>query len=176
MPKKKPPTTSKSEVIPASGSAAGDASVDASRGTGLWALNQLRSDALPRLMEDLLYLESVGLPAENCQKVQTALKRMWIHAADIPDRTLLPISIQHDMERFLKTYEQWNDPQGTNAHSIQERQKALRKMVDRRHKMATRIRKRQHILSKELDLKVVDGMYEALAELPKALPDRKSVV
>lgn len=44
-------------------------------------------------------------------------------------------------------------------------------MVDRRHKMATRIRKRQHILSKDLDLKVVDGMYEALAELPKALPD-----
>lgn len=110
MAKKKLPTTSTSGAIPNSASAAGGTSVDASRGTGLWALNQLRSDALPRLMEDLLYLEPVGLLAENCQKVQTALKRMWIHAADIPDRTLLPISIQHDMERFLKTYEQWNDP------------------------------------------------------------------
>jgi len=145
--------------------------VDASRGSALWALNQLRADALPRLMEDLLLIEPVGLQPDHCQKVQTALRVMWIQAADIPDKSLLPVSIQHDMERFLKTYQQWNDPQGTHPHSIQERQKALKAMIKRRHAMATRIRKRQHILSENLDLKVVDGMYEALAELPKALPE-----
>lgn len=44
-------------------------------------------------------------------------------------------------------------------------------MIKRRHAMATRVRKRQHILSNNLVLNVVDGMYEALSELPRALPE-----
>lgn len=144
---------------------------DASVGTGLWALNRLSSDALPHLLKDLLWLEPSGLKPEDCTKVQTALKQIWIQAAEIPDRGLLPISIQHDIERFLNNYVKWNDPQGNHPHSVKERQVALKRLINRRHKMATRLRKRHHILSNNLDLRVVDGMYEALAELPKALPD-----
>jgi hypothetical protein len=146
--------------------------VDARRGTALWALNQLRSDALPRLMEDLLIQEPVGLQPDQCNKVENALRRVWIHAGDIPDKIpFLPVSIQNDMEQFLKAYVNWNDPKGTESHSIQKRKKALREMIKRRHAMATRLRKRQHILSNNLDLKVVDGMYEGLSDLPKSLPD-----
>jgi len=76
-------------------------------------------------MEDLLLREAMGLPSEQCKKVEEALKRVWLHAAEIPDRSLFPVSIQHDVKRLLSAYLEWNAPAGGESKSVKKRQQAL---------------------------------------------------
>lgn len=143
------------------------------RGSGYWGLDLLRSDALPRFLKDLVDREDAGLELSKCNQVHKALQKLCIHAAEIPDKSIFPISVKDHAIRFLTAYEHWNSIDGVRDHTaaVVARRKALTKMISRRHAMATRIRKQRRIIEKDLDLKVVDGIYEGLAELPKVMPD-----
>lgn len=147
-----------------------NASNYALKGTSLWALNQFRTDILVSLMDDLVILENQGLSNEQCNLVQTALEIIVNRATALPDYSFFKKSIWQILQKFEDTYRQWNEITGHDTISIEKRRKAIKKMRHFRNRLATKIRKNQFILAKELDLKLIKDFYDAFGELVKTLP------
>jgi hypothetical protein len=144
---------------------------DASRGTPAWAIQELRKDALVAFMTDLLAREEEGITQEQCDTARKGLERLAIEASAIPDRLPLRRSIMGCLEKFTAAYVEWNEPPGPGEAQVAARRKALKKMRRARHKLAEALRKNPYILANELDLKLVRGMYDALGEIVKTLPE-----
>jgi len=144
--------------------------VTASRGSVVWGINLLRSDALSRLLDDLVDLEETGLRREDCRKVAIALEKLANQASSVPDHTWWRHTIYGEVEKFKEMYDQWNYNEGSNSEAIYRRKVALKELRARRNLLATTIRKNQYIIQEELDLALVDSMYSALRELNLALP------
>lgn len=144
---------------------------DASRGTAAWAMQELREDALVGFMDDLLAREEHGVTQEQCGVARKALEKLVIKASAIPDRLPFRRSIMVCLERFTAAYVEWNEPPGAGPAQVAARRKALKKMYRSRHKLAGAMRKNPYILANELDLGLVKGMYEAIAEIVKILPE-----
>jgi hypothetical protein len=148
-----------------------EVTIDASRGTALWGINLFRADALSQLMNDLLHREKVGLLDEQCEKVKLALGEIVNIASSIPDGSWFRGAIWQEMQDFADIYSNWNSHYGNDPEIIQRRQLELRKLRDKRNRIARRIRKNQHVLQNELDLQLVDNMYAAFGNLVRALPE-----
>ncbi|WP_417386478.1 hypothetical protein [Gimesia sp.] len=146
-------------------------SFDASRGTALWAFNQFKQDALTQLLQDLVEVEETGISEEVCLKVQNSLKQIANAASAIPDGSFFSRAIWVDIDAFRDSYRKWNDVKGESTESIQERDKMLRQLRNKRHRIACKTRKHQHVLSTELDLEVVTSMYGAFSQLVTAVPE-----
>jgi hypothetical protein len=140
------------------------------KGTALWALNRYREDALTALLDDLVDLENEGLPPDECVGVRRALEKGANRASEIEDGWFR--NVLHAFERLVKDYEKWNDPTGTEPATVAERRGHLKTLRRTRQRLATRIRKRTHVLAKSLDLRIVDAQYEALEELIRAIPTK----
>lgn len=145
--------------------------LDASRGTVVWGVNWLRSDGLAKLLDDLLEQESTGYSQEICDKVDEALGKIANQASGLPDYSWWRKSILSELEGFLNIYRKWNNHEGAEPEKVEGRKRELKNLRTKRNKLATRIRKNQHIIQNELDLSMVDSMHEALGELVKAFPD-----
>ena len=144
---------------------------DPTRGTALWGMNRLRSDALPHLLDDLLLLERKGLTPDNCSQVKLALGKIVNAATGIPDGGFLKSVVWKQFAEFEEIYHYWNSVGGEDEVAVEHRRKALKKLRDRRHKIANTIRRNQHILANDLDFKLLDASYEAIADLTTAVPD-----
>jgi len=144
---------------------------DASRGTVVWGVNWFRKDALSRLLDDLLMKEKTGYSQETCNKVSETIGKIVNTAAGLPDHSWWRKSILSEIEGFLKIYENWNNHEGEEQKKVEGRKKELKKLRVKRNKLATRIRKNMHIIQNDLDLSIVDSMYEALSDLVKAFPE-----
>jgi hypothetical protein len=142
--------------------------IDTRRGTAIWAFNEFRRDALTNLLDDLLNLEQQGLPDEMCAQVKKFLGHLTNRAASYPDGSFLKGGLWKEFSEFEERYKRWNDHKGSDANK--KRRKSLRDLRDQRHRIAKKAREHGHILSEELDLKLVNDIYEAAGELPKALP------
>jgi hypothetical protein len=140
------------------------------KGTVVWGINRLRSDALAALLDDLVLLESSGLDEQHCRAVRRSLARFTNAATSIPDGSWWKRQIWQELQDFEVIYEQWNNVPGTDSYCIDERAKKLKQLRKKRNKIATKIRNNQYILQNELDLKLVHDSYEALGDLVKALP------
>lgn len=145
--------------------------VDASRGTPLWGINLFRADALSQLMNDLLHREKLGLLDEQCEKVKLALGEIVNVASSIPDGSWFGGAIWQELQDFADIYANWNSHYGNDPAIVQRRQSELRKLRGKRNRIARRIRKNQHVLQNELDLRLVDDMYAAFGKLVHALPE-----
>lgn len=145
--------------------------VIAERGSVLWGVNRFRSDALVSLLDDLVALEDVGLEEPLCKKVKNALARVTNAATALPDNAWWKRQVWKELQDFGIIYEEWNGIDGLGKEKQEAREKKLRKLREKRNKIATKIRKNQFILQNELDLKLVRDGYEALGDLAKALPD-----
>ena len=141
------------------------------RGTPIWGINAFRSDGLSRLLDDLVDLERHGLQRKECDQVKAALEKIASRAAAIPDGSFWRRTIYKEFEAFAEIYEEWNSREGHDNNSIEHRRYALRKLRQARNSIATRIRKNQFILQNELDLMLVEGMYNALRDLTATLPE-----
>lgn len=148
-----------------------DITVDASRGTALWGINLFRSDALSQLMNDLLHRERIGLLDEQCDKVKLALGEIVNIASSIPDGSWFRGTIWKELQDFADIYSHWNSHSGNDPDIVQRRQTELRKLRDKRNRIARRIRKNQHVLQNDLDLQLVDNMYAAFGKLANSLPE-----
>jgi hypothetical protein len=144
--------------------------VTASRGSVVWGVNLLRSDALSRLLDDLVDLQETGLRREDCQKVVIALEKLANHTSTVPDYTWWRRTIHGEVVKFKETYEKWNYNEGMDNEAVYRRKMALKDLRTRRNLLSTTIRKNQYILEKELDLALVESMYSALRDLNLALP------
>ncbi|MET0118953.1 MAG: hypothetical protein ABW090_16140 [Sedimenticola sp.] len=146
-------------------------SLDVRRGTATWAFNRFRSDALSKILNDLLALENTGLDENICEKVQEALGIVINEATSIPDGSFLGKPLWKDLEAFKDTYVIWNDVNGTDEAAIRKRRDVLKKLRVKRHKVARRARKNQFVLANDLDLEVVRTMYSAMSNLANSVPD-----
>jgi hypothetical protein len=141
------------------------------RGSVIWAMNSFRQDALTNLMHDLLGLENRGLRADQCQKVRQALDEITNVASAIPDGGWFKRAVWQELQDFSDVYQRWNSHEGSDAAAIERRKTELRRLRDKRNRIARRIRNNQYVLQHELDLKLVENIYGALGNLASALPD-----
>jgi len=141
------------------------------RGTPAWAINQFRQDALVSLMNDLVVARESGLSQDQCLGVQKSLERIVNASTQIPDGSFFRKSVYQHLEKFLDLYKKWNEPKIDAKDGIQQRERFLKKLRKRRQKPAQTIRKNQHRLNKELDLKLLEDTYAALGGLAKSFPE-----
>lgn len=140
------------------------------KGTVTYDLNIWRKNALTAFLDDLVSVEENGLEPEECRKVKSALECGANKASELPDGSFFRRAIYQDFERFIDSYEKWNDPTGNDDATVTERRSLLRKLRKRRNKLARRIRKNMQILEEELDKEFVRAQYEALNDLVRTLP------
>ena len=146
------------------------AKYDPTHGTPLWAANRFRSDVFPHLLDDLLVAEQNGLPLGVCPKLQIALGEIVNAATEFPDGSFWRSSVLGHVQKLENLYREWNDVLGEDETAIYTRRRKLNQMRNRRHKLSTAMRQNQAALAKQLDLKLMEAMFEALGDLTKALP------
>src|SRR4051794_6039130 len=91
------------------------AQLSAERGTTVWAVNSLRSDALVALLDDLVALEDFGLEEDRCVLVRKALAKLTNAATGIPDGSWWRRQIYQELQDFEALYAGWNDVNGAEA-------------------------------------------------------------
>lgn len=141
------------------------------RNSAMWALDILRQDALPRLLDDLGRSNIHGIPEETCTEVKSTHDEMTDIASLIPDKSFFRKSVWQAFQEYSDAYAAWNDVDGSDADAQKRRTKALKKVRGKRNALATIIRRNKHILSSELDIKLVDDMYSALGNLAQKSPE-----
>lgn len=140
------------------------------RGTAVWGLNQFRQGALVSLLNDLASVRESGLAGDQCKEVEQALERVVNVSTQIPDGSFFRKSVYQHLEKFLALYNKWNNP-GDASDPIGHRQRFLKKLRKRRHRLARTIRRNQHVLNRELDLKLLEKIYASLGGLATSLPE-----
>lgn len=143
---------------------------NASRNTPGWALDRLRADALPRMLDDLRPFSDAGIHEAKCVEVKRALKSITDEAAAIPDGGIFRKALYQHFEEFSRLYTAWNDVNGSDASAIQQRENIQKQMRAERNRLAIAHRKNSHILNRELDLKIIDSCYAALNKLVRSVP------
>jgi hypothetical protein len=138
------------------------------KGTPLWAFNRYRTDALTSLLDDLVVIEDRGLSFQECAHVRQALEKSANCAAQIPDGWFR--NVLSSFERLVTDYDAWNNTQGTDQGTIEQRRNRIKRLRRTRQKLATRVRKQTYKLANNLDLEIVKAQYKALEDLTKALP------
>ncbi|MEW6184769.1 MAG: hypothetical protein AB1585_03410 [Thermodesulfobacteriota bacterium] len=141
------------------------------RGTPLWSLNLLRSDLLPSLLDDLFLAESTGFTDAHCTEVKKALSKLVNAATLIPDGGFLTRTVWDEFQRFEIVYHDWNSLSGDHDAAKAHRRNHLMRLRKQRHRISKRIRNNQHILSNELDLKLLSVSHQAMADLVGAVPN-----
>lgn len=146
--------------------------LDAKRGTAVWGMNALRSDALTHLLDDLVDLEKFGLSDENCDEVRRALEKLANRASELPDGSFWMTSVHSEIESFVEVYRRWNSSgPGPESEKQLHRVACVKDLRSVRQRISKRIRQNQYVIQHELDLKFVEDMYGALGGLVSALPE-----
>lgn len=141
------------------------------RNTAVWALNRLREDALPRLIDDLRDKHEEGIPEDVCVEVKATHQKLLDFASTVPDKSLLHKSILPVLEKYSEQYIAWNNIDGDDDESREKRRAAIKELRKTRHGLATVVRKNLHVLDNELDISLIDSMYKALSDLVTAAPN-----
>ena len=139
------------------------------KGSPVWGVNYFRRDALVSLMDDLVEREKEGLADEECQHVQRCLSRLANAAAAIPDHSFWRTTILKEMQGFADIYLKWNSHTGEEAP--RKRRLELSNLRKKRNRLASAVRTNQYILENELDLALVESMYQAMGSLAEVLPE-----
>jgi hypothetical protein len=140
-------------------------------GTAMHLFNCFRSDALSQILNDLLILEKTGIQDHVCEKIQEALGIVVNEATSIPDGTFISKPLWKDIQSFSDVYVRWNNIRGEDIEAIANRKSLLRELRAKRHRVAQRVRVNQFVLSNNLDLQVVHGMYGAFTQVFSMFPD-----
>jgi hypothetical protein len=140
------------------------------RNTPAWAMDRFRSDALPRLLDDLAPVAETGISEAECQRVRATLNQFTDQASRLPDGGIFRKAIWQHLQDFHDLYSKWNDIQGTDDASRARRVEIIREIRGCRNRLAKAVRVNSHILGKELDLKLIDGFYKSLGDLVRAVP------
>ena len=144
--------------------------VDARRGTALWGINRFRSDALVQLLNDLAGFQEAGIESQPCRQVSSTFAKITNLSSTSPGGSFWHKSIHVLMQEFQNHYIRWSSHQGPDA--AEARRKTLQDLRKTRSRIANRVRENQFILQNELDLRLIQNMYEAMGELATSLPDR----
>lgn len=145
--------------------------LDTKRGSVLWHFNQFRSDLLVALMDDLVEHQETGLDEDDCDQVLKGLAKMVNWASAFPDGSFLRRSVYQEMQEFEKSFQNWCAIKGDRSAKQRERQKVLQQMRKFRNRLSRKARQNQFILDQELDLKLIDSLYDILHGISQSVPN-----
>lgn len=145
--------------------------VNAERGTTLWAYNHYRRVMLTSLLNDLIDLENIGLEEEYCQIVQRSLGYFVNATTEVASGGFLTGNLHVEVERFERLYKEWNDINGTNPRYAAARRELLVKLRRRRQKITDKVKDLQFEFENGLDRKILADVYAAVGDLIKLAPD-----
>lgn len=115
--------------------------------------------------------ESTGIKEEECLEIRKTLELLVNLATSLPDGICkCSKKIWEEIEDFKRMYQEWNDIDGTDKSAIEQRIAKLKKMRKKRHRIACKMRRRMHILEKELDLVFIEKCYALMGKLVEDLP------
>jgi hypothetical protein len=143
---------------------------DKRRGTPLWALDRLRSDALASFLADIVAREEDGLSSADCDQVRAALEELVGAAQTLDEDSVLKSLVWKELEAFQQIYAQWNHPTGRSPEARRDRREALRRLRRRRDKIAELVRERQDKLADEFDLEFIRQSYRVMARIVQRAP------
>lgn len=141
------------------------------RNTPVWAINRLRSDAIPALLNDLSNAGNEGYTEDICAVVAGTLRELTNEAAGIPDKSIWRKSIYDSVQAFEDRYIEWNDINGSDENAQSKRKNLLKKLRVERQNIAMTVRENCHIINNELDLKLIDRTYNGLGRLVEKAPE-----
>jgi hypothetical protein len=146
---------------------------DQRRGTNGWAVDELLSRGLKRLIKDLKVLEKTGFDDEICDQVKEALGRLAGGSGSITGATFVP-EIISESDRFLDRYSEWNG-QGTGDAAFDRKRKGLiEELYFWRNRMLTKLHERRkgyYIFVTDDDFDLIRHVYEQLEAIVSAYPD-----
>jgi hypothetical protein len=145
--------------------------ISAGRGSAVWAFKRMKEDALPALMDDLLEVQDSGIRDDQCKRIEIALGKMVNTATSMPDGNLFRAAIWQVMQKFEETYSSWNTPTGNSPEAKIHRRRALKTLRKLRHKIAKKTRKHAHVLAENLDLRLMEEIYDSLGNVVSSGPE-----
>jgi hypothetical protein len=145
--------------------------VDNTRGSMLWSFNYFRQNILTNLLDDLYDLEATGMDDQVCVKVQAFLEYFGNAATDIPEGGFMTGPIYRDIEKFTNFYIAWNNIKGEDEECRKDRRKARIKLKAQRQAITNKARRVQYELDNNLDQKLLDAGYRAIADVTTLGPD-----
>lgn len=140
------------------------------RNSPAWAIDRFRSDALPKLLDDLAPVAETGIPEAECLRVKKALNQIIDDASELPDGGIFRRAIWQHLQDFHDLYSQWNDVKGKGDAPKARRDEIIREIRSCRNKIAKAARTNAHILNQELDLGLIDSFYSSLRALIETAP------
>lgn len=139
------------------------------RGTPVWGFNRFRTDALVAFIDDLARIEDVGLGEVRGREARAALATIVARVAKAPEDSWLRGSLSRPLRDIEYLFVDWNSFDGPDAPD--SRRRFVKSMRQRRDKIASRVRGKERILAKEVDLELVDDIYSAFEKLANGLPE-----
>ena len=131
--------------------------------SALWALNRLRSHAIPAMLRDLRGLEDIGLSAVEFEQLLAGLRRVQSLFATIDVTAEYRTSLAAQMDNIITAAIAWGEVDGTNA--AHTRRQCHLRMVRARARLARLIAERSRTLADSVQLVTVRQMYRSLEEV-----------
>ncbi len=149
------------------------------RGTMVWAFQQFRSDALTQILNDLSARETRGVSKPVCDTIQKSLALIVNEATGIVEAGFFSKPLYLELQKFEEEYRRWNGPEEDTsvaacAHRIQcikQMRKYRQRAAKKTQRDLRKLRKDQYVLSHQLDLQAISGMYEAFRKICESAPE-----
>lgn len=144
-------------------------------GSSLWAYNMILGPIMTRFLDDLVIYEDQpdGIGEDNCRKIRTTLGKWCNASTEISDR-IEEINLSFifiNLQKIENLYIKWNEVEGDDIDSINERRLLLEEIRNIRQNLASKKAKIRDRLYKKLDLNSVKKVYSLLDEMKESLSE-----
>lgn len=144
---------------------------NARRGSPLWALNRLRSDAFSQLIEDLKLQEKSGIPDNVCVAVKNDLLCVIKALGGIPIHLSHGKTLEETVSKFSQVYSEWNDVKGSSENDVQDRRSLILRLSRSRDRISKVVRSSSFLLGVGLSEETVDVAFQEQIDLVEKYPE-----
>lgn len=149
------------------------------RGSFVWACERFNRDGLTQLLNDLSNRETQGVSQAVCLEIQASLACVVNEATEFVESGIFARPLYIELQKFEEEYKKWNGPdEDRSVEACAHRMECIKRMRKYRQKSNKRMksylkkmRRDQHILSQEYDLKAIDNIYDAFARICEKAPE-----
>jgi nucleoside phosphorylase len=144
---------------------------NAQKGSPLWALNRLRSDALSQLIKDLKLQEKSGIHDNVCLSVKEDLYHVIEALGGIPRHLSHGKTLEQVVSKFLEVYSAWNDIRGDSIESVEKRRASIAKLSKSRDRISRVVRGSSFLLGVGLSKESVNAAHQQQSDLVEKYPE-----
>mgnify|MGYP001795751086 CR=1 FL=1 len=138
-----------------------------------WAMTELNSRAIAKLIADLAKLDKTGFDNEVCKTVKDALGTLVTETKKPKNGGFLP-DVLSDLDRLRQCYEEWNG-YGTKGDpaSIDGRRERVDELIGIRRKVQSKLKARRRAGQTPVttaDRKIINATFSKLVAVAEANP------